>query len=289
MRTVVITGATSGFGILLTKKFLEAGDRVVATGRELSTRPELFQQYRASSVGRLFEFDFDVTNSMARIELKALCERLGGVDILINNAGFGLFGALESYEEEQIRYQMEVNFFGTVFLTQELLPLLRLSKGKIFNFSSLFGMTGFPLSSVYCASKFAIEGFSEALALELGPHGPQVCCIQPGGYRTKFSQNSIWGKRSGAAAAAYQLQTENYKKLQKNLASRSKFQNPQDVADRIFALAQQTGLPLKVPMGRDARVTGFFKKLIPEFLYQKIVKASTNRIFLSPVERGTSA
>jgi short-subunit dehydrogenase len=163
-RTIVITGATSGFGLSLVREFLKNGDKVIATGRNLTMRQEVFAAERAKYKDQLIEKNLDITSDTESLELKKYLEDQSlKIDVLINNAGHGLFGALEDLSTQQIRQQFEVNFFGLVNLTQLLLPLLIKASGKIFNFSSVFGFTGFPLSSAYCASKFAVEGFSESL------------------------------------------------------------------------------------------------------------------------------
>ena len=138
MRKVLITGATSGFGKLLVEAFLKNGDFVIATGRSLSIRKDVFERERSSFSNNILELTMDVTNKIeVEAAVKVVEAKFGSVDILINNAGYGLFGALEDLEEEEIRYQMEVNFFGTVNVTKSFLPLLRNAKGKLFNFSSV--------------------------------------------------------------------------------------------------------------------------------------------------------
>jgi NAD(P)-dependent dehydrogenase (short-subunit alcohol dehydrogenase family) len=137
LRIVLITGATSGFGKLMTQTFLAHGDLVVATGRNLKQRREIFEEEREKFGDRLVEFDLDVRNEHQVLEVANIIEeKFSSLDILINNAGYGLFGALEDFSNEQIKEQMDVNFYGTVLVTRSFLPLLRKKKGKIFNFSS---------------------------------------------------------------------------------------------------------------------------------------------------------
>src|SRR4051812_21688194 len=119
MRTVLITGATSGFGKLIVEAFLKNGDKVIATGRNLPARKEIYQSAREKYPGKLVEYALDVVNKAEIVSCTSLVEReQGAVDILINNAGYGLFGALEDLTDEEIRYQMEVNFFGTINVTK---------------------------------------------------------------------------------------------------------------------------------------------------------------------------
>lgn len=276
MRKVLITGATSGFGKLLAEAFLKNGDLVIATGRNLTGRKDVFNLERQAFPGKLLEFSMDVTSVDEIHSVSSQLEtQLGGIDILINNAGYGLFGALEDLKDQEIRYQMEVNFFGTVNVTKAFLPLLRKSRGKIFNFSSVFGFMGFPLTSLYCASKYAVEGLTESLRGELAPHGVQVCLIEPGGYRTNFGNNLAWS----GASDAYRTQFENYQNLRNKLASR-KPQLPTEVSSGILALSLKTKLPMRQVYGKDGRASHMMKRVLPSGLYFRVMDMFFKKIFL---------
>ena len=278
MRKVLITGATSGFGKQLTAAFLRNGDYVIATGRKLSERQELFASERAAYPDRIFEITMDVTNKEeVKAAVQLVQDKIGGVDILINNAGYGLFGALEDLEEEEIRHQMEVNFFGTVNVTKTFLPLLRQSKGKVFNFSSVFGFMGFPLTSLYCASKYAVEGLSESLRGELAPHGVQVCIIEPGGYRTNFGTNLKWSMKN--PQSVYRTQFENYKDLREKI-SRRKPQQPSEVSEGILSLSKKSKLPMRKVFGKDGRLSHFLKRCLPSTIYFRIMDTVFKKVFL---------
>lgn len=276
MRKVLITGSTSGFGKLLVEGFLRNGDIVIATGRSVTSRKEVFEQERNKYGSKLVELNLDVTSKdEVQTVFESAKNQFGSIDILINNAGYGLFGALEDLKEEEIRYQMEVNFFGTVNVTKTFLPLLRASKGKVFNFSSVFGFMGFPLTSLYCASKYAVEGLTESLRGELAPHGVQVCLIEPGGYRTNFGNNLAWG----SASPAYQKQLDNYKALRNKLASR-KPQQPSEVSEGLVALSMKSQLPMRKVFGKDGRASHFMKRLLPSGLYFMIMDKVFKKLFL---------
>jgi short-subunit dehydrogenase len=277
-RTIVITGATSGFGHAIVKEFLRNGDRVIATGRNLTKRTEVFLVERESFKDALIEKDLDVTVESECINfVNYLEESHHNVDVLINNAGYGLFGALEDLSLEQIRHQFEVNFFGLVRLTQLIVPTVIRSKGKIFNFSSVFGFVGFPLSSVYCASKFAVEGLSESLDYELRPHGVQVCLIEPGGYRTKFGTSSVWGSQG---KKTYELQTKNYQMIMNKMQTRKNFQTPESLATGLYKLSVKKNLPLRVPFGKDAVFTSTMKSFIPASVMHMMTHKVLGKIFL---------
>jgi short-subunit dehydrogenase len=278
MRKVLITGATSGFGKLLVESFLRNGDVVIATGRNLTGRQEILASERSKFPGKLFEYSLDVTNkSEVQKVFTEITHQHKTLDILINNAGFGLFGALEDLSEEQIRYQMEVNFFGTVSVTKAFLPMLRQSRGKIFNFSSVFGFMGFPLTSVYCASKYAIEGLTESLRGELSPHGVQVCLIEPGGYRTNFGESLSWAESPGSSP--YHLQSSNYQALRIKLSQRKNPQSPSEVSEGILNLSKRSKLPMRKVFGKDGKAS-FVMKLLPSSLYWMLMDSFNSKVFL---------
>lgn len=277
MRKVLITGATSGFGKLLVEEFLKNGDTVIATGRNIHSRADIFRDTHSRYPGKLTEISLDVTNMNEIQEASGEVEsRFGAIDILINNAGYGLFGALEDCTDKEIRYQMEVNFFGTVNVTKTFLPQLRKTRGKIFNFSSVFGFMGFPLTSLYCASKYAVEGLSESLRGELAPHGVQVCLIEPGGYRTNFGNSLTWS----GASEPYKLQLANYKQLRQRLSNRSNPQNPTEVSSGILALSLKTRLPMRKVYGKDGRASHFMKRFLPSGIYFRMMDVFFKKIFL---------
>lgn len=276
MRKVLITGATSGFGKLLVHAFLRNGDQVIATGRNLTSRKEIFESERKPNA-RLVEYTMDVTNKAEVAAVVSEVEaKFGSIDILINNAGYGLFGALEDLQEDEIRYQMEVNFFGTVNVTQAFLPMLRKSKGKIFNFSSVFGFMGFPMTSLYCASKFAVEGLTESLRGELAPHGVQVCLIEPGGYRTNFGTSLAWSMKN--PDSVYRQQFHNYKAINAKIAAR-KPQEPSEVSEGILKLSLKSRLPMRKVFGKDGNLSHVMRRTLPSSVYYGLMDVVFKKIF----------
>lgn len=277
MRTVLITGATSGFGKLMAHAFLNHGDRVIATGRNLKERKDLFIQERALFGERFLELNMDVTNlSQVKEAQEEILKRFGHIDILINNAGYGLFGALEDLKDVEIRYQMEVNFFGTVNVTKTFLPLIMKARGKVFNFSSVFGFMGFPLTSLYCASKFAVEGLTESLRGELAPHGVQLCLIEPGGYRTNFGNSLNWSTQDDSS---FKTQFQNYKNLHQKISSR-KPQDPSEVSYGILKLSLKRKLPMRKVYGKDATFSHYFRNFTPSCIYFSVMDLVFKKIFM---------
>ena len=276
MKTVVITGASSGFGLDMAKLFLSDGWNVVATVRDIERRKiELKDQLELDN-SRLKLLELDVADSES---LQSFVDQVDKLDVLINNAGFGTYGALEDISMDQIRYQMEVNFFGPVALIKGLLPMLRESKGKIINISSLMGRYACPLSSIYSASKYALEGLSEGLMYELDSFGVDVATIQPGGHRTSFVSSVAWGKDSFSSNSAYKTQTNGFKGMMEKLSQRDNPPQSITVAKKALSLANMSHMPRSVVVGSDAKLVASLQSLLPSKLYQKLMFVSNKKIF----------
>jgi len=188
-KTWFVTGASSGIGEALTKTILERGDNVAATFRKAEQASGFTQQAGNNGLGIVL----DVTNSAGiTTAVQQAIRQFGTIEVLVNNAGYGTIGALEEFSMEEIRAQMETNFFGAVAITKEVLPLMRAAgTGHIVQLSSGAGFKATGGFGLYNASKFALEGFSEALAQEVAPFGIQVVIVEPGPFRTKFAGSSV--------------------------------------------------------------------------------------------------
>lgn len=277
-KIALVTGATSGFGHGSVVGLLDKGFLVIATGRNLSQRPEVFESLRLKYPNNLIESDFEVTSALQRSQVVKKLEELGGLDVLVNNAGYGLFGPLEIATDEQIRHQMEVNFFAPTFLVRDALPLLRSSKGTVINISSVLGFSGFPLASLYCASKFALEGLTESLALELKIHGVDFALIQPGGYPTKFNSGTLWTGDDRRNLSIYKAQINSYKKLRDKFSSRPNGQDPNEVITAIVSIAEGKHRQFRSTLGKDASLTYFMRKLIPRNLFHTLYQKLMNKL-----------
>lgn len=185
----LITGVSSGFGLELARAALARGDTVVGTLRH----PAQAASFQQIAPGRSHALVLDVTQSEAvGPAVQQALQLAGRIDVLVNNAGYGLFGAVEETADAEARQVMETNFFGALAVTRALLPQLREQRsGHIFNISSVAGVIGFPGCGLYAASKFALEGMSEALASELAPFNVRVTIVEPGGFRTNFAGGSM--------------------------------------------------------------------------------------------------
>lgn len=184
-----LTGASSGFGAEMAKAIIESGDCVAATFRKAEQASSFTQQYDGNGLGIVL--DVTATEQIAPALQQAI-EKFGRIDVLVNNAGYGTIGAIEEFSLEEIRAQMETNFFGAVAVTKEAIPILRNhGSGQIVQISSQSGFRAMAGFGVYNASKFALEGFSEALAQELSPFGIKVTIVEPGPFRTQFLSGSL--------------------------------------------------------------------------------------------------
>jgi NAD(P)-dependent dehydrogenase (short-subunit alcohol dehydrogenase family) len=188
MKTWFITGASRGFGHAWAAAALARGDRVAATARNPQSLTDLIEKY----ADQVLPLALDVTDRSAVFAaVSRAADTFGGLDVVVNNAGYGLFGMIEETTQDQARAQLETNFFGALWVTQAALPVLRgQGRGHIVQVSSIGGIAAFPTLGLYNASKWALEGLSEALAAEVAPLGLSVTIVEPGPYGTDWSGDS---------------------------------------------------------------------------------------------------
>jgi NAD(P)-dependent dehydrogenase (short-subunit alcohol dehydrogenase family) len=196
-----ITGASRGFGREWAIAALERGDSVAATARDLSTLDDLVATYGE----RFLALHLDVTDREADFAaVRQAHERFGRLDVVVNNAGYGHFGMVEELTEAEARAQLETNLFGALWVTQAALPVLReQGSGRILQVSSIGGISAFPLTGIYHASKWALEGISQSLAQEVASFGIKVTLIEPGGFATDWAGSSSSASEQLPAYADY--------------------------------------------------------------------------------------
>jgi NAD(P)-dependent dehydrogenase (short-subunit alcohol dehydrogenase family) len=187
-----ITGSSRGFGRRFAEAALSRGDKVAATARNTDSLDDLV----AAHGDQILLLPLDVTDkTAATAAVKQAHERLGRLDVIVNNAGFGLYGMVEELSEENVRAQFDTNVFGTLWVTQAALPYLRdQGSGHIIMLSSLLGLAAFPTTGGYTASKAAIEGLSDSLAQEVAAFGIKVTVIEHGPFDTGFATSSTWSE-----------------------------------------------------------------------------------------------
>jgi NAD(P)-dependent dehydrogenase (short-subunit alcohol dehydrogenase family) len=202
-----ITGTSKGFGRIWAEAALARGDRVAATARDVTTLQPLVGRYGDQVLAIALDVDDKAAVDKAIAETIA---RFGRIDVAINNAGYGQFGAIEEVSEAEARAQMETNFFGALWVTQAVLPQMRAQgSGHIIQVSSIGGVNAFPTIGLYHASKWALEGFSQALAAEVAAFGVKVTIVEPAGYATDWSGPSA--KRATPIAAYDEVRAERAK------------------------------------------------------------------------------
>jgi NAD(P)-dependent dehydrogenase (short-subunit alcohol dehydrogenase family) len=241
-KTIFITGASRGFGKLWAAALLKRGDKVVATARNLDTLKDLVKQYGNA----ILPLELDVNNREACFAAVTKAKaHFGRIDVLINNAGYGLFGAVEETTEQEARDQMETNFFGLLWLSQAVLPVMREQKsGHIIQVSSFLGLITLPVLGLYNASKFAVEGLSETLATEVKQFGINVTLVEPNGYATDWA---------GASAVQTQgMDIYNPVKAAFKEGADGTWGNPEGTVNAILTVVDSPNPPLRLLFGKVA-------------------------------------
>jgi len=241
-----ITGASSGFGEAFARYALSQGHAVVATARTTSKLSVIAN----TAPDRVLLQRLDVTQpAEAAAAIDAAVARFGRIDVLINNAGYAVLGAVEETPEAELRAQMETNFFGAVAVTRAALPTLRAQRsGALVNISSLGGQVSAPGFGAYAASKFALEGISEALAAELAPFGIKVLIVEPGAFRTTFAGASMRRMPVMEPYAEVVKGTRDFA----HAMDKSQEGDPMKAAAAIAEALAADKTPLRLQLGRDA-------------------------------------
>lgn len=254
-RVWFITGASSGLGYEFTKKALESGDKVVGVARNIEKLNDLKSQFE----GMLLPLKLDVTDRNAVFTtVETAIKHFGKLDIVINNAGNMVMGMIEEFSEDEVRSQMETNFYGAVWVCQAVMPYLRTQEsGHIIQISSIGGLITGPMSGIYSASKFALEGFSEALAQEAAHFGVKVSIVEPGSYWTNLYLKM-----------GFTTQKKEYDSLRDELtkqhSTKSVDSDPKLAAEAVMKLVNSENPPLRLILG--------------SFVYDLAVKNTEKRI-----------
>ena len=243
-KTIFITGASRGFGKLWAEALLQRGDKVVATARNLSALDDLVNKYGSN----ILPLQLDVNDRAADFAaISKAKEHFGSIDVLINNAGYGLFGSIEETTEQEAREQMETNFFGLLWLSQAVLPVMReQGYGHIIQLSSVLGLVTLPVLGLYNASKFAVEGLSETLAAEVKGFGINVSLIEPNGFATD------WAGASAAQTVAMPEYDAVRAAFQAGLNDTDIFGVPEATTDAVLKLIDTENPPLRLFLGKHA-------------------------------------
>jgi NAD(P)-dependent dehydrogenase (short-subunit alcohol dehydrogenase family) len=271
-RMALITGASSGFGLLTSLALARRGWRVLATMRDLARRDRLEKAAREAGLLDRIEFQtLDVTNPNQIAALASLIEkRPVPLNALINNAGFAMAGFAEDVADAELRKQFDTNFFGAAAVTRACLPQMRRQGfGHVVMVSSVSGRMAFPGLGSYVASKFALEGWTETLRLEMRPLGVQVVLVEPGSFDT-----DIWDRNALPASGLTDPSSPNAARaarLRSGMESRVHRANPEVVAERIARILENPHPRLRYVMGRDARMGLALRNLLPWGVFERII------------------
>ena len=270
MRNVIlITGCSKGFGYLFALTLARAGYQVVATSRALSRMQDLQAQALREALP-LDCLEMDVTRpDMIRSATQKILHRYGKIDVLVNNAGYGLYAYIEDASPEEINALFQTNVMGLIAVSQAVIPIMKAQhSGRIINISSAAVGAVLPTMGFYAATKWAVEAISEAMVLELNRFGIAISVIQPGPFRTAFSDAAIRNPRTheqggGALHAKMHLLPK---------------ENPQKVADLLLRIVQSRRPRFHYSIGATARLVFALRKLLPDSWFLKIEAALVNRL-----------
>jgi NAD(P)-dependent dehydrogenase (short-subunit alcohol dehydrogenase family) len=249
-KTWFITGTSRGFGRSWAEAALERGDKVAATARNADSLKELSARFGDA----ILPLSLDVTDRKAAFAaVQEAHRRFGGLDVVVNNAGFGHFGFIEELAEQEVRAQLETNLFGALWVTQAAIPFLReQGHGHFLQVSSVGGVAAFPGVGAYHASKWGLEGFSDALSQEMAPFGVKVTIIEPGGYATDW----------GGSSAAHSTPNPVYQPARDAVAAEfgRPAPGPEATVEAVLAAVDAAEPPLRLPLSGIAYdvVTGVY-------------------------------
>ncbi len=246
VRTWLITGCSRGLGRALAEAVIATGDRLAATARDPNSLADLV----APAGDRAITLPLDVTDqAAAERAISETADRLGGLDIVVNNAGYGDVAPVEDTSLEDFRVQIETNLFGTIIVTKAAIPLFReQGSGRFLQISSIGGRVGATGRAPYSAAKFGVEGFSEVLATEMAPLGVHVTIVEPGGFRTDFAGAST---RIKEGHPAYSETVGKTAAMQRDYDGKQPG-DPKRAAQAIIAISKAEKPPLRLVLGKDA-------------------------------------
>ncbi|KQU15573.1 short-chain dehydrogenase [Bacillus sp. Leaf49] len=270
-KTAIVTGANSGFGKLITLRLAQQGYTVIAGVRQETNAKKLAEEVKNAALSESIHIEaLDVTDTQS---IQAFQKRLNAyapIHLLVNNAGTAYAGFAEEVPVDQYREQFEVNVFGVMEMTQAVLPLMT-SGAKILNMSSISGLMGMPALSPYVSSKFALEGYTESLRIELAAFGIQAALIEPGSFQTNIWNTSMNEQMTPPAEGS--KYTAIYQKMMSYIeAQKNNYGDPGEVAELVVSLAEKKRLKkLRYLVGKGVRLSFIAKQLLPWNVWENII------------------
>lgn len=274
-KVVLITGTSSGFGLLTTVHLASKGHKVYATMRDLRKKDFLRKEVQDAG-GEVTILPLDVThNESINNVVKEIASDHGYLDVVVNNAGYGVGGFFEDLTEEEIRQLMDVNFFGVQNVTRAVIPLMRSRrKGTIINISSVSGLNGSPCFGAYNASKWALEGFSESLHHELKLFDINVCLIEPGTYKTKiFSDNAKYAKNFDNPDSPYYTMSQHLKTMVLEYVKKTD-KDPRRIALMVEKIMNDPNPAFRNLPDIETRFLILLRRILPFRLYAALIRRS---------------
>jgi len=260
MANVLITGCSSGFGLLTALEFARKGDRIFATMRNTAKAGELEKARDAENLP-IDILQLDLLDADSITKAVATAENAGPIDVLVNNAGMELRSPIEIADEDEVRAQFETNVFGTLRVTRAVLPQMRARRsGTIVNLSSIGGIVSVPYGGYYAASKHALEAISEAMHYELHSFGVRVIVIEPGAFPTEFGGNAFPSRAFTEASPYFALRARFEAGRQKMMMPGGATQDPADVAHAIYDAVHDATPKLRYLVGADAQMIAGVRK-----------------------------
>ncbi len=247
-KTWFVTGTSQGLGLVLVQELLSQGYNVVATARNVAK----LKTAVSATDDNFLPLQMNVISEESVTKAVGLAiKKFGTIDVLVNNAGYGLIGGIEESSHQEVKANFDVNVFGLLHVTRAILPFMRDAKlGHIFNISSVFGLIAGAGWGIYCGTKFALEGLSEALAQEIKPFGIKVTIIEPGYFRTNFLAGGSIAVAARPIAAYHEI--EETKRQHSEDIPGNQPGDPQKAAEVIIRTAQLSEPPLRLLLGSDA-------------------------------------
>ncbi len=279
-----VTGASSGIGEATVHRLLAGGYKVFAGARRLDRMASL-----SSAGATLVPLDLTDDGSIVRA-VNSIKSQAGRIDVLVNNAGYGSYGALEDVPLEEARRQFEVNVFGLARLCQLVLPMMRAQKsGKIVNVTSIGGKIWEPLGSWYHATKFAVEGLSDCLRVEVGRLGIDVIIIEPGAIRTEWAGIAREGLLQVSGNGPYAAQAERHAAMLKTADTTKLASTPDIVAKTILRAVRASRPRTRYATGGGAHLILFLHRILPDRMFDRLIRTITQGGALSGANRASPA